>query len=68
MSRQPPPAKGAGEVLFELRRVGSSVRVAAIDAATGVEVVVVGPATACEEDLCRLARRKLDRALAATRQ
>ncbi len=47
------------EVYFEFTALGASVRVAAIDAATGVEVSVVGPANAARFDLQRLALAKL---------
>lgn len=53
-----------GEVLFEFRRIGGSVRVAAIDPGSNTEVVVVGAAAAGEEALARLALRKLTRVLA----
>jgi hypothetical protein len=53
-----------GEVYFEIRGIGEFVRVAAIDAATGVEVVVSGPASASTHHLERLALRKLERRLA----
>ncbi|NJL08814.1 MAG: serine hydroxymethyltransferase [Methylacidiphilales bacterium] len=52
------------EVLFEFARMGAYVRVAAIDAETGVEVVVMGPANALRTDLERLALQKLQRRLA----
>ena len=35
----------SGEVLFEFRQLGAQMRVAAIDAETGTEVVVIAPAT-----------------------
>lgn len=54
-----------GEVLFEFRQVGATVRVAALHPETGTEVVVVGPAHAARADLERLALRKLERALAS---
>jgi hypothetical protein len=53
------------EVLFEFTRLGALVRVAAIDASSGVEVVVMGPAAAARADLERLALAKLNRRLAA---
>jgi hypothetical protein len=49
----------AGEVYFELRSIGNAVKVTAIHAATGVEVSVMGPASAAQADLQRLALRKL---------
>jgi hypothetical protein len=51
-----PPGR---EVLFEFTVIGQSVRVAALDAATGVEVTVLGPAGAMRSDLERLALAKL---------
>jgi hypothetical protein len=55
------------EILFELRRVGRSVRVAAIDPVTATEVVMVGPAGHGTETLKRLAARKLAYVLAKKR-
>jgi hypothetical protein len=51
------------EVLFEFVQLGAYVRVAAVDAASGVEVVVMGPAGAARADLERLAVQKLERRL-----
>lgn len=48
-----------GDVLFEFQRVGSYLRVTAIDARTGVEVTVAGPATGSQELLKRTAINKL---------
>lgn len=48
-----------GNVLFEFQRVGSYLRVTAIDANTGVEVTVAGPATGSQELLKRTAINKL---------
>lgn len=60
------PAVGAsGEVLFEFVTRGGFVRCAAIDGATGVEVVVVGPTSASQEHLKLIAVRKLRLRLAA---
>ena len=50
----------SGEVYFEFRRVGNAVRVTAVDADSGVEVVVMGPATASQTELQNLAHRKLE--------
>lgn len=50
---------GEREVYFEFTAVGQTVRVSAIDGATGLEVVVIGPVTASEADLKRLALNKL---------
>ncbi|WP_372396959.1 hypothetical protein ABMY26_23030 [Azospirillum sp. HJ39] len=52
-------AGGNGEVLFEFQRVGSYLKVVAIDAKTGVEVTVAGPATGSLELLKRTAINKL---------
>ncbi|WP_181705412.1 DUF6898 family protein [Chthonobacter rhizosphaerae] len=46
-------------ILFEISVVGAYAKVAAIDEATGVEVSIVGPASAPRLDLQRLAERKL---------
>ena len=48
-----------GAVYFEFTAIGSSVKVVAIDAASGIEVSVVGPARAAKADLERLALQKL---------
>jgi dihydropteroate synthase len=48
-----------GEVLFEFRRVGGTVRVTAIHVATGAEIVMVGAASAGEHALKMAAMRKL---------
>ena len=55
---------GDREVIFEITRVGDVQRIAAVDAATGVEVVVQAPATAALADVRALALKKLERALA----
>ncbi len=47
------------EVLFEMRRVGRSVRVAAIDPITHTEVTLVAPAKLSLNDMKRVAARKL---------
>jgi len=57
MSRDPRP----GEIYLEYRPIGKQVRVVAIDAATGIEVSVFGPVSASQEDLKRIAVRKLKR-------
>ncbi|MFC7052887.1 DUF6898 family protein [Hansschlegelia quercus] len=49
----------AGEVLFEIVTRGNSARCAAIDVATGVEVVVVGPPRGGDAQLKAVALRKL---------
>jgi Domain of unknown function (DUF6898) len=57
-----------GEVLFEFTAIGHSVKVVAIHAASGVEVSVIGPASAARSDLERLALRKLKARLGAERR
>jgi hypothetical protein len=49
-----------GETIFEIIRVGSAVKVTAVDSATGIEAVIVGDPAASEAELKRLARQKLD--------
>ncbi len=57
------PTKAEGEVIVEMRPVGGVVRVAAIDVATGTEVVVMGPASASQQTLEQVAIAKLRRKL-----
>jgi hypothetical protein len=52
------------EVYFEFTAIGATVKVVAIDAVTGTEVTVVGPANAARSDLQRLALGKLKLRLA----
>jgi hypothetical protein len=51
------------EVLFEFTAIGGAMRVAAIDAETGIEVVVMGPTHASRADLQKLALAKLRKRL-----
>ena len=61
----PPDNRDApNEVYFEFVPVGGAVKVSAIDAATAIEVSVMGPVTASQADLQRLALRKLKARLA----
>ena len=53
------------DVYFEFTFIGAAARVVAIDAATGVEVTIIGPARAARAYLERLALAKLARALRA---
>ncbi|MTI04809.1 serine hydroxymethyltransferase [Roseibium denhamense] len=50
-----------GEIYLEFYPVGGQVKVTAIDAATAIEVSTFGPASASQEDLKRIAVRKLKR-------
>jgi hypothetical protein len=52
------------EVYFEFTPVGSVVKVAAVDSATVIEVSVMGPASAPQAVLERLALQKLKARLA----
>jgi len=52
------------EIIFEFLHIGTSVKVTAIDAVTGLEVVIVGDPAAGKAALKRLARQKLDYVLA----
>ncbi len=54
----------AREILFEFRPLGSQVRVAAIDAQTGTEVIVIAPISASQLNMQRVATAKLERKLA----
>jgi hypothetical protein len=56
-----------GEVLFEFRRIGASVKVSAIHAATGTEISLVGAASAGEYVLKAAALRKLAYVLGAAK-
>ncbi|MGE5546551.1 MAG: DUF6898 family protein [Solirubrobacterales bacterium] len=47
------------EVYFEFRRIGSAVKVVAIDSLTGTEVSIVGAVSAGEAQLKATALRKL---------
>ena len=53
------------QVLFEFTAVGAVMKVAAIDAETGIEVMVMGPSHASRADLQKLAMAKLKKRLAA---
>lgn len=57
-------AEDAREVYFEFIAIGDVVKVVAIDAGTGTEVTVMGPASAAQSDLERLALGKLKARLA----
>lgn len=39
---------GRGDVYFEFTQIGAQMRVAAVDAATGTEVIVIAPVTASQ--------------------
>lgn len=48
-----------GEVYVEIMIVGAFARVTAIDASTGIEATITGPARANRSDLEKLAVRRL---------
>jgi hypothetical protein len=58
------PTNELREVYFEITLIGAHAKVAAIDAASGIEVVALGPAHAAESELKRLAVAKLRARLA----
>ena len=55
----PPKDVYLPEVLLEMRRVGKSIRVIAIDPITRTEVIMVAPVTATRDVIKRNAARKL---------
>jgi hypothetical protein len=56
------------EVLFQMQRVGNSLRVIAIDPTTGIEVVMVAPHNGAIEGVKRIAARKLAYVIARKRE
>jgi hypothetical protein len=67
MARGPDDSVPAGGVYFEFTPIGTSVKVVAIDAASGIEVSVLGPVRASQADLQQLALQKLRARLKAGR-
>ncbi len=63
MARNRDTAPTLNEVIFEFVTLGNSVKVSAIDANSGTEVVITGPRTAQQSELERVALQKLKRAL-----
>lgn len=66
MPHKPPDGTGGagddrprGEAYVEFKQVGQAMKVTAVDAETGIEVVIMGPLTATPNDLKRVAIRKL---------
>jgi hypothetical protein len=51
------------EVLFEFTAIGQQMRVAAIDPATGIEVIVITPVNATRHQMETVALAKLKRRL-----
>jgi hypothetical protein len=58
------PGAEPRDVYFEITLIGAAAKVAAIDGASAVEVLVFGPAHAAEHELKRLAIAKLRARLA----
>ena len=54
---------GRGQIYFEFVQVGAQMRVAAIDADSGIEVVVIAPLSATQAQMQSLALAKLKRRL-----
>lgn len=48
------------EIIFEFQRIGGYVKVSAVDTLTSAEVSIVGPPSAGQVALERLAARKLE--------
>lgn len=48
------------EIIFEFLNVGGSVKVTAVDVASGTEVSIIGDPAASETVLKHMAKRKLD--------
>ena len=59
-----PPRRASGEVIVEFIQQGGFLRCAAVDVDTGVEASAIGPVSAGEAALERIALGKLKRALA----
>ncbi len=57
--KRPPKDVYLPEVLFELQRVGKSIRVTAIDPITRTEVIMIAPVKATREEIKRKAANKL---------
>jgi hypothetical protein len=57
-----------GEVYFEFSQLGRQMRVAAVDADTGVEVVVITPISATKTQMQQVALAKLRKKLGETPQ
>ncbi len=49
-----------GEVIFEYTHVGNSVRVTAVDVATGIEATIQLPPSLSQGDMRKAALRKLE--------
>jgi len=63
MARRRPTSVSRRETYFEFIVIGKSVKVSAVDAETGEEVSITGPASAGQDELERVALQKLNRRL-----
>ena len=48
-----------GEIYIEYKQVGHTMKVIAVDAATGIEAVIMGPVSAAQSHLQKVAIQKL---------
>lgn len=48
------------EIYIEYKQIGQAMKVTAIDAETGMEVVIMGPASAAQAHLQKIAVQKLE--------
>lgn len=53
-------AGARNEIYIEYKQVGQAMKVTAIDAETGMEVVIMGPASAAQTHLQKIAVQKLE--------
>lgn len=60
MARSRVTGHAGAEYLLEFVRQGAYMRIAAIDPATGIEVVTVGDANRSKQELSRVAVQKLE--------
>jgi hypothetical protein len=60
-NRNAPPS--SREIFYEFTQVGAQMRVAAIDSASGIEVIVIAPLSATQQQMQQLALAKLKRRL-----
>ena len=58
------PSGQPGEIILEFFPIGKMIRVVAVDAASGLEATIMGPANESRADLERVAVRKLRMMLA----
>jgi len=60
--------RAPGQVYIETQRIGQLVKVSAIDAKTGIEVSIQGPASASQNELETIAVNKLKYVMAKKNQ